>query len=105
MMPLIQSLWTFLVRGGIIMIPLVICSILAVVLIMERIWFLRRRKIFPREKLIDRLVAEGRLEHHRVKDEWERWQRIARAFGYAFFSIGVVLLLLIIYAMVSHLSH
>lgn len=53
----------------------------------------------------ERLVAEGRLDQHRVKDEWERWKSIARSFGYFFFGLGVLLLLLIIYAMATRLMH
>ncbi len=61
--------------------------------------------LHERKRWYDRLVASGRLNAHRVKDEWERWKSIARAFGYFFFGLGVLLLLLIIYAMVSRLAH
>ena len=47
----------------------------------------------------------GRLDDLRVKDEWERWKSIARSFGYLFFGLGVILLVLIIYAMASRLAH
>jgi hypothetical protein len=40
-----------------------------------------------------------------VRDEWERWKAIARSMGYLFFGVGVLLLLLIIYAMTSRLTH
>ena len=59
-----------------------------------------------RRRWYDRLVKQpGGLEKHRVKDDWEGWKSIARSFGYFFFSLGVLLLLLIIYAMVSRLMH
>lgn len=58
-----------------------------------------------RRRWYDRLVADGRLEDHRVKDEWAQWKRIARPFGYLFFGLGVILLLLIIYAMAVRLLH
>jgi cytochrome b subunit of formate dehydrogenase len=61
--------------------------------------------LHERKRWYDRLAAEGRLAQYRVKDEWDRWKGIARSFGYLFFGIGVVLLLLIIYAMVSRLLH
>jgi hypothetical protein len=61
--------------------------------------------LHERKRWYDRLVAEGRLDAHRVQDEWERWKGIARSFGYLFFGIGVVLLLLIVYAMSSRLTH
>ena len=47
----------------------------------------------------------GRLDDLRVKDEWERWKAIARSFGYLFFGAGLILLVLIIYAMASRLVH
>lgn len=60
--------------------------------------------LHERRRWYDRLVAEGRLDQYRVKDEWEHWKGIARAFGYLFFGVGVVLLVLIVYAMTSRLA-
>jgi len=61
--------------------------------------------LHERKRWYDRLVAEGKLEGMKVKDEWEAWKGIARSAGYIFFGIGLVLLGLIIYAMVSRISH
>jgi hypothetical protein len=61
--------------------------------------------LHERRRWYDRLIKEGRLDDHRVKDEWFQWKNIARTFGYCFFSLGLVLLALIIYAMVSRLMH
>ena len=61
--------------------------------------------IHERKRWYDRLVAEGRLESFRVKDEWEAWKGIARSAGYIFFGVGLLLLFLIIYAMTSRLAH
>lgn len=61
--------------------------------------------IHERKRWYDRLIAEGRLDEHRVRDEWQRWKTIARPIGFAFFGIGLVLLALIIYAMVTRLTH
>ena len=59
-----------------------------------------------RRRWYDRLVQQpGGLEQHRVKDDWEGWKSIARSFGYLFFGLGLILLVLIIYAMVSRLAH
>ena len=58
-----------------------------------------------RRRWYDRLLAAGRLDDLRVKDEWERWKTIARSIGYLFFGLGIVLLILIIYAMASRLAH
>lgn len=61
--------------------------------------------LHERRRWYDRLVATGRLDAHRVRDEWFQWKNIARSFGYFFFGLGLVLLALIIYAMTSRLGH
>jgi cytochrome b subunit of formate dehydrogenase len=61
--------------------------------------------LHERRRWYDRLVAAGKLDQYRVRDEWERWKSIARFFGYLFFGLGLVLLVLIVYAMVSRLAH
>jgi cytochrome b subunit of formate dehydrogenase len=65
----------------------------------------KNEMLHERRRWYDRLVAEGRLEDHRVRDEWLRWKSIARAFGYFFFGLGLVLLVLILYAMATRLTH
>ncbi|MGA2541277.1 MAG: hypothetical protein ABSG78_06910 [Verrucomicrobiota bacterium] len=61
--------------------------------------------LHERRRWYERLQAGGRLEDLRVKDEWERWKAIARAMGFLFFGAGIVLLVLIIYAMAIRLAH
>jgi cytochrome b subunit of formate dehydrogenase len=61
--------------------------------------------LHERRRWYDRLVAAGKLDDYRVRDEWYRWKNIAKSFGYFFFILGLVLLALIIYAMVSRLMH
>jgi cytochrome b subunit of formate dehydrogenase len=61
--------------------------------------------LHERRRWYDRLVAEGRLDEHRVRDEWERWKRIAKSFGYGFFGLGLILLAMIVYAMLVRLLH
>lgn len=61
--------------------------------------------LHERKRWYDRLVAEGRLDDYRVKDGWEGWKSIARSFGYIFFTTGILLLILIIYAMAVRLTH
>jgi hypothetical protein len=61
--------------------------------------------LHERRRWYERLLKAGRLDDLRVKDEWERWKAIARSFGYLFFGLGIILLILIIYAMVSRLAH
>jgi cytochrome b subunit of formate dehydrogenase len=61
--------------------------------------------LHERKRWYDRLVAGGNLDEYRVKDGWEGWKNIARSFGYFFFGLGVILLILIIYAMATRLTH
>ena len=61
--------------------------------------------LHERKRWWDRLTASGRLEEYRVKDEWERWKGIVQGMGYTLFGIGVVLLILIVFAMISRLLH
>jgi len=58
-----------------------------------------------RRRWYDRMVAENRLDEWRVKDEWEKWKKMAHPFGYAMFGIGIILLVLIVYAMSIRLGH
>jgi cytochrome b subunit of formate dehydrogenase len=61
--------------------------------------------LHERKRWWERLVSAGKLDQFRVRDEWERWKAIARSFGYLFFGIGLILLVLILYAMVTRLAH
>ena len=61
--------------------------------------------LHERKRWYDRLVATGKLDEYRVRDEWFRWKNIAKSFGYFAFLLGLALLALIIYAMLSRLVH
>jgi cytochrome b subunit of formate dehydrogenase len=61
--------------------------------------------LHERKRWYDRLVAEKRLDDYRVKDDWEGRKAIAKGFGFLFFGTGLVLLVLIVYAMISRLGH
>jgi cytochrome b subunit of formate dehydrogenase len=61
--------------------------------------------LHDRKRWYDRLIASGKLDEHRVKDDWEGWKSIARSMGYFFFGLGLILLVLIIYAMATRLAH
>ncbi|HEX5398499.1 MAG TPA: cytochrome c3 family protein [Verrucomicrobiae bacterium] len=65
----------------------------------------KNEMLHERKRWYDRLAAEGKLDDYRVKDGWEGWKNIARSFGYFFFGLGVILLILIIYAMTVRLAH
>jgi biopolymer transport protein ExbB len=47
----VQGVWDFLVRGGPIMVPLGLCSVVAVMITIERLLTLRRSRVLPREIL------------------------------------------------------
>ena len=62
--------------------------------------------LHERRRWYDRLLAMGKLDTYRVKaDDWEGRKNIAKTFGFIFFGTGLVLLVLIVYAMVSRLGH
>lgn len=43
----IESMWDFVVKGGVLMVPIGLCSLLALAIIVERAMSLRRHKIIP----------------------------------------------------------
>ncbi len=57
----IQSLWDFVVKGGPMMIPIGLCSLVALTVVMERLVSLRRRTIIPPEFLpaVTKLLDNG----------------------------------------------
>jgi len=61
--------------------------------------------LHERKRWFNRLQTSGAIEGVRVRDEWERWKGIARSFGYLFFGTGILLLILIVYAMIKRLAH
>ena len=65
----------------------------------------KEEMLHERRRWYDRLVKAGKLDDFRIKDEWFQWKNIAKSFGYFFFGLGLVLLALIIYAMLSRLLH
>ena len=65
----------------------------------------KNEMLHERRRWYDRLVQEKSLDDFRVRDEWLRWRNIARSFGYFFFGLGIILLVLILYAMLTRLTH
>jgi len=62
--------------------------------------------LHERKRWYERLLASGRLDDYRVKaDDWEGRKNIAKGVGFLFFGTGLVLLVLIVYAMISRLLH
>ena len=51
-----EDTWNLIRQGGPTMVPLLICSVLAVAVTLERLWALRRRRVLP-EPLVSRVRA------------------------------------------------
>ncbi|MDT8273538.1 MAG: MotA/TolQ/ExbB proton channel family protein [Desulfomonilia bacterium] len=58
-----MTLWEFFIKGGPMMWPLLSCSIIALAIIIERIFALRQTKIIPKDLVeeVERLTRMGRL--------------------------------------------
>ena len=64
-------MWEIIVAGGPVMAPIILCSVVAVAIVVERLWTLQRKRVIPRE-LTDRvwkLVETRRSEERRVGKE------------------------------------
>lgn len=59
--------------------------------------------LHERKRWYDRLVASGRIESIRIRDEWGQWRRVIHPMGFLAFGLGLILLALIVYAMGSRL--
>ncbi len=60
---LCRSMMDVIVRGGIMMVPILLGSVLALTIVLERLWSLQRAKIIPPGFLqrMEQLVEKGRL--------------------------------------------
>ena len=59
-----------------------------------------------RRRWYDRLVASGKLEQHRViHTDWAARRTLYKTLGFIFVGIGLLLLALMIYALLSRLGH
>lgn len=58
-----MTFWEFFMKGGPMMWPLLSCSIIALAIIIERMFSLRQRKIIPKDLVeeVERLTRMGRL--------------------------------------------
>jgi len=55
----------YVARGGIVMIPILVCSVVALIIIFERLWSLRRKRIF-RFDILD--TVEQLLREHKIPE-------------------------------------
>jgi cytochrome b subunit of formate dehydrogenase len=63
----------------------------------------RTEMLHERKRWYERLIAAGRLDSVRVRDEWAQWKRVMHPLGFMAFGIGTILLVLIFYAMGARL--
>ncbi|MFZ2509012.1 MAG: MotA/TolQ/ExbB proton channel family protein [Steroidobacteraceae bacterium] len=47
-------MWEIIAAGGLVMVPIILCSVVAVAIVIERLWTLQRKRVIPRE-LTDRV--------------------------------------------------
>lgn len=64
----IQSLWDFVVKGGPVMIPIGLCSLVAFAVLMERLLSLRRRAVLPPQFVpnLSKVLRESAGDVHRA---------------------------------------
>ena len=62
-------MWEIIVAGGPVMAPIILCSVVAVAIVVERLWTLQRKRVIPREltdrvwKLVEtRTLNDGHIE-------------------------------------------
>lgn len=60
-----MSLWQIFLAGGPIMWPILLCSIFALTIILEKWWHTRRIKIDTRD-FLEKIL--GRMKHHQIKE-------------------------------------
>jgi len=53
----------FIVKGGVFMYPIIFCSVVALAIFLERLWFLRRKNIIPEDfvQKVEGLVRKGKI--------------------------------------------
>ena len=64
-----QNLFSLLAKGGVLMWPIGICSVIALAVILERFWALRRKKVAPAHLVADvwHSVKENKLDHGQLE--------------------------------------
>jgi biopolymer transport protein ExbB len=64
-----MSVWELISAGGWLMLPILVSSVIAVAIVIERLWTLRSRKIAPPALLgqVWRWVKEGQLDAEKLK--------------------------------------
>ena len=63
-------MWEIISAGGLLMLPIVVCSIAALAIITERFWTLRKDKVIPANLVADvwRMASTKQLTEEKVRD-------------------------------------
>ena len=77
-------MWEIVKSGGIFMVPIVICSIILVGIVFERLWTLQRKRVLPQE-LIKKVsqLAEANQVNAKVIDALEKNSPLGRVLAAA----------------------
>jgi biopolymer transport protein ExbB len=65
-------MYDFVVKGGVLMIPIALCSIIALAIFLERLWSLRRSRVLPRDFLIE---IEDLIRREKIPEAITRCRR------------------------------
>ena len=62
-------MWEIVTAGGWLMLPIIVCSILALTISFERLWVLRRQRVVPGDQIeqIRRWLGEGRVPEEKLQ--------------------------------------
>jgi biopolymer transport protein ExbB len=77
-------MWEIVKSGGIFMVPIVLCSIILVGIVLERLWTLQRKRVLPQE-LIKKVsqLAEANQVNAKVIDALEKNSPLGRVLAAA----------------------
>jgi len=59
----VENLWLFIQKGGVFMYPIILCSVVSLAIVFEKLWVLRKSRIMPDglPESIEELIKEGRI--------------------------------------------
>lgn len=62
-------MWQFVIKGGPLMAPIILCSVIAFAIFIERLWHLRKAKI-DTDKFVDDIVTH--IKHNRIMESIDK---------------------------------
>jgi len=79
-------MFEFILAGGFLMLPILICSVIGVAIIFERAWALRRSQVVPQALVaqVRELVRQGRLNDDKPQALTGRGSALGRLFSLCF---------------------